>query len=49
MLNRLYTFLNIIYLFQLGFEQKHCHCTSFALTHLTETIKEALDLSGKIW
>ena len=42
--NKLYKFLNdnnIIYPLQLGFQQKYS--TSFALIHLTETIKEALD------
>ena len=42
--NRLYKFLkvnNIIYPLQFGFRQKYS--TSFALIHLTETIKEALD------
>ena len=42
--NRLYMFLNddnIIYPLQFGFRQKYF--TSFALIHLTETIKEALD------
>ena len=44
MRNRLYKFLNennIIYPLQFGFQQKYS--ASFALIHLTETIKEALD------
>ena len=43
--SRLSTFLNIkgiIYPLQFGFRQNYA--TSFALNHLTETIKEALDL-----
>ena len=42
--NRLYKFLNdksIIYPVQFSFRQKYS--TSFALIHLTETIKDALD------
>ena len=42
--NRLYKFLNdynIIYLLQFGFKQKYS--ISFALIHLTEKIREALD------
>ena len=39
--NRLYNFLNVFYLLQFGFRQ--IYSASFALTHLTESIKEALD------
>ena len=43
MRNRLYKFLNDnnIYLLQFAFQQKYS--SSFALIHLTDTIKEALD------
>ena len=46
--SRLSTFLNIkdiIYPLQFGFRQNYS--TSYALIHLTETIKEALDQEGK--
>ena len=44
MYNRIYNFLdknNLIYSLQFGFRQKYS--TSFALIHLTETLKQALD------